>query len=335
MEGTHRLLACFIALWICIEFSYSTPCGAGSLCSCFEEINLITCAAKGLKHFPNMDTAEKLMCKTLILDINEITSLAEFEVSEWPQLKEMRLRKNPKDICEWTSDLREYVGSRMIITDDCDISKERKPLDEVSETIHRSNLPKIKTNDVNMRPITVSGIVVKKTDSNDLDKSADNSDVDREMTTVQMTKPWINIATTKDYYENTTLPEGWGVDAVISNNKLVIVISVPISILGIAFVFVVKLIWRRSNPRSVSVDVTTRPRRSGWLNCCNKKKSKRSPTPSVSGMMMGKYTYENAASLTTSPSMFSINSSASDDLFEFRSNLPAPSNSGEGIYLNI
>lgn len=338
MEGSHRKLLLFISLWILMDLSYCKPCGAGSYCSCFDEINLITCAAKGLTHFPNMDAMEKMMCKTLILDMNKITSLADFELSEWPQIKELRIRKNPKEICEWTSDLREHVRGRVVITDDCDKSADRSPSDKVSGNIQTPNLAKIKPNDVTTRPISTPGLIEEKTDSSDLDKSGERSDGDGDgQSTMEITSTMdITITTPNGYYENTSAAGEWGLDAAISSNKVVIVISVPLSILGIISVFVVKIIWSRNNPRSLSVNVSTRSSRSGWFNCCNKKKHKTSPSPSESGFMMGGHTYDNRAALSTSPSLFSINSNVSDDdLFAFRSHLPSPAYNPEGNYLNI
>lgn len=328
------MLALLLSLWICFEFCHSTPCGGGLFCTCFEEINLITCAGKGLTHFPNMGIAERIMCRTLILDLNEITSLDGFVMSEWPQLEEIRLHKNPMDICSWTDALKQDVGNRLIISDDCGMNTKK-----VWKNRHTSDLPKIKTDSINTHIIATPRMVEEKTSTNDRDESDDRSDAGDGLPTTTTTRPPITMTMTTGYSGNTTLPQEWSIDVTASNKRLAIVISIPISILGMAFVFVVKIIWRRSSPRSVSVDVTTRPGGSGCFNCCKKNKNKRSPTPSSRGIMMDGYTYDNATSLKTtpSPSLFSINSNASDDLFEFRSDLSAHYNTDnrEGIDLNI
>ena len=119
MDGHLKFLASLLLFFVFVELAFSTPCGTDSSCSCYPTVNLITCAANHLSRLPDLTFEDRVMCQILILDNNDIRTLEDFKLHDWPQLQRIRVRNNPQELCLWTEALRTEAGANLEIQDDC------------------------------------------------------------------------------------------------------------------------------------------------------------------------------------------------------------------------
>lgn len=227
----------------------------------------MTCAGKGLKKLPQLLPRDRLMCKLLILDLNEITDFNGFNENEWPQLEEIRVNKNPVEMCDSLGLIKHSIKSSVVIKDDCDLATVKPELDKSL---------------FDVSPAIDHVVKMIKTESPETEKESDETDPGNEIVTTTLVKGYESTTVPMDYetgtlkanYDNVTGVEGWGLDMSASKQGLALIITVPISFFGIAIILFVKVYWRVNNPKCVSISVDTRPRTRGCFSCCCCKKRK-------------------------------------------------------------
>lgn len=292
MEEQQRVWRSLFIVCIIVYSAVARPCGSGSFCSCFGEINLITCAAKGLTTVPEMSMINRLMCKILILDHNDISSLDNFKLGEWPQLQEIRLRNNPADLCDWINALILESNGKLLVEHDCvdettEMSPRSKPV-----SVHTSTIPSTrKTTKGTTKLIetttpekkSVMPITETKKEVGHAHHDCVESDNIPGLTTSQIVEKETVETSTLMQSENTTSVQGWGIDLNMSRDNLAIIISVPISIFGLGIIILVKFMWKRNSGRSLSFDVRPRYRSEGNTHEQMEMTGKMriSPTPSM------------------------------------------------------
>lgn len=267
-------------LCIVVHNVAAEPCGSGSFCNCYDQINLITCAAKGLTDVPEMTMANRRMCKILILDHNNINSLSDFKLSEWPQLEEIRLRKNPGHICDWIYPLRLESNGKLTIVHDCVEEEKTEALPRSKVVIVETSAMSPTTLEITTHTKTNRPVVKTKKPGNVNHECVESYD-EVGMSTEPSTET-VETTTSIDS-ENVTSAMSWGIDMSMTRDKLAVIISVPVSIFGVGLIILVKLMWRRNGGPSYSFDVKPKYRSAGnsheQMEMTGKKKN--SPTPSM------------------------------------------------------
>lgn len=252
----------WLLIWTIIEHAVSIPCGAGSICSCYAEINMITCAAKGLTEIPSLMLEDKRMCKILILDSNHITSLDKFVINEWPQLRELRVRKNPEEICVWIDAIKMEASDSLVVLDDCqktnltakkEISIHHPLVRDITTTMSTSKVTE------SIKLTTASG----KKDAKGADDYQENSDetVGGEAIFTSHGNRNVKIGMTTEGYidSNTTAKTGesWSVTGDITGEGLTVIVTIPVTLFGIGML-VIRIVWRKRRPKYLGFSVDTR-----------------------------------------------------------------------------
>lgn len=311
MESQHRLF--WLSMCLIIHHALARPCGVGSICSCYPEISMITCAAKGITEMPSLMTEDKLMCKILILDSNNIRSLDEFVIHDWPQLEELRVRKNPDEICMWIDAIKLELRGKLVVLDDCQHrnmtvndanTTHQSPVSDAPTTISASKVsetttPATKRTKMDKKPTrqtttaTTKHANMDKKDTRDGNHAgcdcSENSVTDDGEGQIFTTHGNRNVKigmTTADYAETNTTAQTWSITGSITGEGLTVLVSIPVTLFGIGMI-VIRIVWKKRRPRYLGFNVGTgNSLEMAALDACaantaTNPKKKWSPTPSM------------------------------------------------------
>ena len=264
MERQHTFGLFFFACVLAVRIQ-AIPCGTKQSCNCWGgNNNIVSCANKGMVSIPPIEEQYRIIAETLILDGNQLSSMMGLDLDQWPSLKQLWVRNNPR-VCPALKKLLVQIALRGIkLIYDCSNVHGRRLTTRQKELATTEKSQHIDIDSKTTPPS--SHIKLSQTSADKIhirvygQETQTVAGYGNENTTIPRTQPIVDV--TFDY-------AGASVNFVI-----------PISMLGIASI-IITCVWKRNTPKKLDVDVgyTKEPERV-LLGMGASIKEKTSPTPS-------------------------------------------------------